>query len=81
MKGGIWPAHGVTSGISSDCFHYLYLHLLYKEAETTNNAENEEDNNDEMFDDYWGLEMDGCKRDDQVSQNEDGMEEDVDIPD
>ncbi len=80
-QGGDWPAHGITVSMSRDCFQYIwwYFHVSYNGDDMTSNNAGEEDNVDEIFDDFWGMEMDGYKRDDQDNSNEDGMEEDIDV--
>lgn len=56
----------------------MYFHVSYIGDDTSNNAI-EEDNVDEIFDDFLGMEMDWYKRDNQDNSNEDGMEKNADI--
>ncbi len=68
-------------GLDIDCFPYIwrYFHVLYEaNKQTTTNAA-DKDSADELFNDFWGMDMEGYQRDDEDDSNEDGMEEDVDV--
>ncbi len=66
--------------MSRNHFDYIwqYFHILYEGDKTTNNANDNEDDINELFDNFWRMEMEGYKKDDQDNSNKDGMEEDVD---